>query len=143
MHLSPPLSPPQFRVNNWAVAPLSTNPMVGVSGATLIACGARVSDLIVNDGEWWRLITAVFLHTGVVHLCFNLAVLLFIGRGLEKAHGHMFAAGIFLVGGIGGNVLSAIFLPQYISVGASGPSGKRRTSQTSPVSAPVNYSLHF
>ena len=99
---------------------MAVNPMLGVSQETLIYCGARVTNLIVNEGQGYRLLTAMFLHSGILHLMFNMAVLLFIGRGLEKAHGLFETALIFLVGGFGGNVLSALFLPQYISVGASG-----------------------
>lgn len=49
-----------------------------------------------------------------------MSVLYFVGRGLERAHGPWCTFAIFLVGGVGGNILSALFLPQYISVGASG-----------------------
>ena len=62
----------------------------------------------------------MFLHSGLIHLFFNLTVLIFVGRGVELAHGTIIASAGFLVGGYGSNVLSALFLPQYISVGASG-----------------------
>ncbi|GMH87879.1 hypothetical protein TL16_g10991, partial [Triparma laevis f. inornata] len=110
----------EFQVNDWVIESMSVNPMLGVSQNTLIYCGARVTNLIVNEGQGYRLLSAMFLHSGLIHLTFNMAVLLFIGRGLEKAHGLFETALIFLVGGFGGNVLSALFLPQYISVGASG-----------------------
>ena len=110
----------EFGVNGWSVAPLSENPMIGVSMSTLVECGARVTSLIVLDGQVWRLLSATFLHSGLVHLLFNMSVLYFVGRGLERAHGAPTVLLIFLVGGVGGNVLSALFLPQYVSVGASG-----------------------
>jgi len=110
----------EFAINGWVIESFATNPMAGVSAQTLIKCGARVSDLIVNAGQGWRLVTAMLLHGGIIHLVFNMLVLMFVGRGLEKAHGTATAAAIFLLGGFGGNVLSALFLPQFVSVGASG-----------------------
>jgi hypothetical protein len=62
----------------------------------------------------------MFLHSGLIHLFFNLTVLIFVGRGVELAHGTLIATAGFIIGGYGSNVLSALFLPQYISVGASG-----------------------
>jgi membrane associated rhomboid family serine protease len=101
----------EFSVNDWVVEPMGVNPMAGVSAETLIECGARVTPLIIT-GQAWRLVTPLFLHSGIIHLVFNMMVLLFVGRGLEKAHGTAAAAGYFLIGGYGGNVLSALFLPQ-------------------------------
>ena len=49
-----------------------------------------------------------------------MAALFFIGGAVEQSHGMFNAFLIFLISGVGGNILSAIFLPQYISVGASG-----------------------
>ena len=49
-----------------------------------------------------------------------MSVLYFVGRGLERAHGALTVFLIFIIGGVGGNILSALFLPQYVSVGASG-----------------------
>jgi len=110
----------EFSVNGWMFAPLSDNPLFGVSGETLIECGAKVTYMIVNEGQAYRLFSAMFLHSGLVHLFFNLMVLAFVGRGVEIAHGTIKATFGFVVGAYGGNVLSALFLPQYISVGASG-----------------------
>jgi membrane associated rhomboid family serine protease len=110
----------QFYVNDWIIEPLDVNPTFGVSSDTLIACGARVTPLIVNEGERWRLISSIFMHTGIVHLVFNLTILAKVGSGIERTHGAAFSASIFLLGGFGGNVFSATFLPQFISVGASG-----------------------
>lgn len=50
----------------------------------------------------------------------NMAAFWFIGAALEESHGLLTTLLLFFVPGVGGNILSAIFLPQYISVGASG-----------------------
>ncbi len=107
-------------MNGWYIEPLATNPMIGVSSSSLVAMGARESDLIVNSHEYWRLITSNFLHCGIVHLGFNLAVLSHVSVAFERSHGARQTALVFLLGGYFGNTLSAIFLPQFISVGASG-----------------------
>lgn len=46
--------------------------------------------------------------------------LLFIGKAVEQCHGFTAAAIIFIIPAVGGTIMSAIFLPEYISVGASG-----------------------
>ena len=107
-------------VNGWNVEPLSVNPMIGPSADTLIALGAKYSTLIVNENDIWRLITPMFLHAGLIHYVFNMMALWFIGSAVECVHGFAAASIIFTISGIGGTLISAIFLPQYISVGASG-----------------------
>ena len=107
-------------LNGWKVEPLNVNTMIGPSAETLILMGAKDSDLIVNKNEAWRLVTSVVLHAGLVHYFLNMLALWFVGSAVEMTHG--FAASIifFIIPAIGGTILSAIFLPEYITVGASG-----------------------
>ncbi len=107
-------------VNGWRFEPLNVNPLIGPSSETLIKCGARDTNLIVNEGQWYRLFTPMVLHAGVVHYLVNMLALYFIGGAVEKAHGFASAAVLFIVPSVGGNILSAICLPGFISVGASG-----------------------
>ena len=83
-------------------------------------CGARESNLIVNKGQWFRLFTPLVLHAGLVHFVLNMLAMYFIGGAVEQSHGFTSAAVLFVLPAVGGNILSAICLPQYISVGASG-----------------------
>ena len=62
----------------------------------------------------------MILHAGVVHYLINMFAMWFIGAAVEQSHGTVSTTILFLIPGVGGNILSAIFLPQYISVGASG-----------------------
>jgi membrane associated rhomboid family serine protease len=101
-------------------APMSENPMGGPPASTLLNAGAKWTPYILNRNEWWRLIAPVFLHAGIIHLISNLLVQLCFGWMLETKFGTLRFAIIYLLSGIGGFVMSAIFLPQYISVGASG-----------------------
>lgn len=107
-------------LNGWRVEPLSVNPMIGPSAETLLELGAKQTSLIVNDGEWFRLFSPMVLHAGIVHYLLNMLALWFVGSAIEQSHGFVNAAIAFIISGVGGTVLSAIFLPQYISVGASG-----------------------
>mmetsp|Transcript_27808 Transcript_27808/g.55687 ORF Transcript_27808/g.55687 Transcript_27808/m.55687 type:complete len:368 (-) Transcript_27808:97-1200(-) len=105
---------------NGGIEPFSTNLMIGPSAETLIALGARQSQLIVVEREGWRLLAPMFLHAGIVHYVLNMIVLWFVGGAVERSHGSPAVFIIFSVAAVGGNILSAICLPQYISVGASG-----------------------
>jgi membrane associated rhomboid family serine protease len=104
----------------WQLQDRKLNPMIGPDGAVLTRMGARVTPMIVEDGEWWRLFTAMFLHAGVVHLVFNMYSFWGLGKPLEEEFGFKTVAFIYVVSGFTGNAASAIFLPVQITVGASG-----------------------
>jgi len=81
----------------------------------------EIESAAVRAGEWWRLVTAVFLHGDLGHIASNLAFLVpagfFVGRRFGS--GHVFAA--FAITGALGNLLSvAAHPPPYASLGASG-----------------------
>lgn len=61
-----------------------------------------------------------FLHAGVIHFVLNMLALWFIGYAVEMNHGFVAVMVLFIVPAVGGTLLSALFLPEYISVGASG-----------------------
>jgi rhomboid protease GluP len=85
---------------------------------TLIAFGAKVNPLVAA-GEYWRLLTAVFVHIGPMHLIFNSVALLSFGRLAEIIYGHWRFLAIYLVSGIAGATFSYL-LTRGISAGASG-----------------------
>jgi len=109
-----------YALNGWKVEPLSVNPMIGPSAETLIRMGAKQTSLIVNRGEWYRLFSPMVLHAGLIHYFLNMMALMFIGKAVEQCHGFTAAAILFIIPAVGGTIMSAIFLPEYISVGASG-----------------------
>jgi len=74
----------------------------------------------VAEGEWWRLITAPFLHYGILHLGMNMLVLWFIGPALEYYFGHWRYALVYLVSGLAGSAGALIWSPNALTVGASG-----------------------
>ena len=57
----------EFGLNDWQVEPLSVNPLIGPSAQALIDAGARDTPLIVDDGQWFRLFSPLFLHAGLIH----------------------------------------------------------------------------
>ncbi|MDQ3121577.1 MAG: rhomboid family intramembrane serine protease [Actinomycetota bacterium] len=74
----------------------------------------------VAEGEWWRLLTAAFLHYGPVHLGLNMLVLWFIGPALEEYLGHGRYALLYLVSGLAGSAGALIVSSGAPTVGASG-----------------------
>ena len=90
----------------------------------MLRWGAMYAPDIFQQGEYYRLITSMFLHFGIQHLGNNMLVLLFLGDCLERNIGKIKYLLIYFLGGIGANVLS-IYLEikngkYFISAGASG-----------------------
>lgn len=87
--------------------------------ATLIKFGAKANSL-VQSGEWWRLITPIFLHIGVFHILMNGFTLLYVGQLLEPMIGHWRFFVIYMLSGVTGNLASFAFgSSNTISAGAS------------------------
>ncbi|HEY6401379.1 MAG TPA: rhomboid family intramembrane serine protease [Blastocatellia bacterium] len=93
--------------------------------ATLIAFGAKTNALL-QSGDWFRLITPIFIHAGVLHLMLNSYALWMVGTQVEKLYGSARFLLIYLLSGVGGVVGSYFgqeLMPRFIdapSVGASG-----------------------
>lgn len=75
---------------------------------------------MVAEGEYWRLITATFVHGGIVHLGFNMWVLWQAGPLVERLFGNRAYLTLYLIAGLGGTVASFLTRPVGVSVGASG-----------------------
>ena len=60
------------------------------------------------------------LHAGIIHYALNMLAIWFIGIPLEKLHGCAYISCLFIISAVGGNILSAVFQPNVVSVGASG-----------------------
>lgn len=101
-------------------APKSENPMYGPDAYTLVRYGAKDAALIKYRNEWWRLVTPIFLHAGIIHIISNVAIQLRVGGYLEIVFGKFRWVVIYFASGIYGNMLSCIFLPDSVGVGSSG-----------------------
>lgn len=79
--------------------------------------GMKINAAIIA-GQYWRLLTPMWLHGSITHIFFNMYALYVIGRGLEQQYGHLRYAILYLVSGFAGNVLSFL-LTANPSLGAS------------------------
>src|SRR5687767_14852996 len=86
---------------------------------TLVAWGASVGPRTAN-GEWWRLVTAMFVHSGFLHLVANIAGLVSLGMMLERLLGHFAFAVVYLAAGVCAGLLRLFASPLNVSAGASG-----------------------
>lgn len=86
---------------------------------TLLKMGANTRELVA-EGEWWRLISANFLHIGVGHWAVNTYSLFAVGPAMEAFFGPFRFWMVFLVAGAAGAGASALAHPHGLSAGASG-----------------------
>ena len=90
-----------------------------IDSYTLVKLGAKVN-VLINDGQPWRLITSAFLHGGLAHIAFNMYALKIIGSEVEYVYGKIKYIVIYLISALGGSIFSYLFNANSISVGASG-----------------------
>lgn len=103
-----------------SVAPLNVNPMIGPYPDALDYWGAKNAYKILDNHEWWRYVSPLFLHGGIIHLVCNISVQVDIGAFFEREWGSRTWLFIYLASGIGSSILSCVFNPDNISVGSSG-----------------------
>jgi rhomboid protease GluP len=72
------------------------------------------------SGQWWRLLTSMFIHFGLLHLLLNMWVLWDIGRLVERLHGSARFLLIYIASGLAGGMFSTFWDPSRNSAGASG-----------------------
>jgi len=93
----------------------------GFAATDLARWGGLWPALVKYDQSWWRLVSSMFLHGGLLHVASNLFVLHLLGRPLEDTIGwwrHLF---IYMLSGLGGG-LAVVFLgaQNSVTIGASG-----------------------
>jgi membrane associated rhomboid family serine protease len=86
---------------------------------TLISWGASFGPRTTN-GEWWRLVTMLFVHTNVLHLVADVVGVLAIGLVLERIVGPVAFAGVYVTAGVCSSALTLAASPMAVSAGASG-----------------------
>ena len=86
---------------------------------SLVKWGANFRPATLQN-EWWRLITNVFLHIGLLHLLLNMYALMYIGLLLEPYLGKLRFLTAYLLTGIAASTASLWFHDQTVSAGASG-----------------------
>ncbi|HEV2175709.1 MAG TPA: rhomboid family intramembrane serine protease [Terriglobia bacterium] len=109
-----------YLTQQQAAATLTQAPgLGGISNEVLLRLGAKFGPLMVQ-GQWWRLVTACFLHAGLLHIGMNMWVLFDIGPVAEQLFSSSKFLVFYLVTGVAGYVLSFLWSPYGISIGASG-----------------------
>ena len=82
--------------------------------------GGNSGVTVAVEGQYWRLLTSIFLHGGALHLIFNMICLWRAGPLVERLYGSVGFAVLYLVAGLGGSIASAWWHPTVVGVGASG-----------------------
>jgi rhomboid protease GluP len=92
----------------------------------LLVWGANNGSLVMLHGEWWRLLTAAFVHVGIIHLATNMWCLWNLGLLGEPLLGPLGLVAVYVLSGISGNLLSNALHPGItghpgiVGAGASG-----------------------
>ncbi|CAF1317979.1 unnamed protein product, partial [Didymodactylos carnosus] len=128
-------------IKNGGLEDIDDYKMLGVSNVTLIKIGAKflpcmknVSHVDENKSlcgsyatiyQYYRFITSIFLHVGIMHLLFNLTAQICDGMVLERKFGTARVGVIYILSGLGGNIVSSVKAILWhdkivVTVGASG-----------------------
>lgn len=89
------------------------------TATSLLEWGGNLG-LLTASGQWWRLLTAMFLHAGFIHLGFNLYFAWIVGRACEQIFGTAAYAVVYFGSGLIASLVSATWQPAVVSIGASG-----------------------
>jgi rhomboid protease GluP len=98
---------------------LSSSSIMDFPAQVLVQWGANVGAFTLR-GEWWRLLTCVFVHGGLLHIAFNMWCLWDLGALSESLYGRWTFAAVYLISGLGASLASVTWNPYVMSVGASG-----------------------
>ncbi len=104
----------------YAVSIFYTGSVVDMPAGGLVDLGAVYGPFVVVEGEWWRLLTAMFLHGGMTHLLMNMFSLYIIGRPMELYFSPKSYLSLYLLTGIVGGLVSIVVHPETVAIGASG-----------------------
>lgn len=94
-----------------------TGNAMDLDSRTLVLFGAKYQ--IFQSGQWWRLVTAGFLHGGLIHILFNSWALFDVGAMVDEIYGTYRLLVIYFIGDICGYFLSSLWSPAVPSIGAS------------------------
>ena len=113
------VTPAIVAINVSVTACMLIGPTAAGDPGTLLGWGASLGPLTTN-GEWWRLVTASFVHIGIFHLLVNVAVLCQLGVVLERLAGRLAFAAVYVSAGAFAGLISLSSDPVAVSVSASG-----------------------
>jgi rhomboid protease GluP len=103
----------------YLLVAVSSRSPIFIDQMQLTRLGANYG-LLTSHGEWWRLLTATFLHASFAHLALNMWVLWGVGRLTERLYGSWAYLAIYVCAGVLASLSSTAWVPGLTSVGASG-----------------------
>lgn len=90
----------------------------------MVSHGAMYAPYVLEGGEYFRLLTSIFMHFGINHIMNNMLILFILGDNLERALGHVKYFFFYLICGVGANILSMIInIGEYRTIVSAGASG--------------------
>lgn len=89
-------------------------------GASSLVLDFGLFGPLVNEGEWYRLVTSGFLHASLLHIGFNMFALFFLGRILEPSIGTPRFLAVYVASLLGGAFGALLLDPNALTIGASG-----------------------
>lgn len=104
-----------FGETNFKASPIDQNPFYGPNKEYLIHMGAFYGYL-VRKSEWWRLLTATLIHSGLIHLLL-IIILCLLTSFFESDHGYFVCIILFFSCSIISHMFASIFSPNFISTG--------------------------
>jgi len=81
-------------------------------------CGGGGQVIQSAGGEWWRIITSGFLHSGFLHIALNMYILYWLGQMIEPALGHLRFTALYFASLIAGSIGALLLSPDRLTVGA-------------------------
>jgi membrane associated rhomboid family serine protease len=102
------------------LAELGTGTGLGFNGGGSVINNAGLYGPAVSNGDWWRIVTAGFLHAGILHIAFNMYVLFVLGTLLEPGIGTPRFLGVYFVSLLAGSFGALLLSSNELTVGASG-----------------------
>jgi rhomboid protease GluP len=97
----------------------SARSVMDIPVAVLLEWGANVGPLTIGH-EWWRLLSSMFLHAGIIHIAVNMVSLWYLGRVAHRRFGDAAFMAAYFIGGLGASLASVSLHSETVSVGASG-----------------------
>ena len=82
--------------------------------------GGLYGAAVLQNGEWWRLVTSAFLHGGIAHIALNMIALYQIGQFVELLYGRGRYALVYVLAMLGSGLLVTFLAPNQVTIGASG-----------------------
>ena len=101
------------------IAMLAQGSSISSPAGQIFEKGALFGPLVAH-GDWWRLVTSMFLHVSLVHIAFNMLALWWVGSAVENTIGHGRFLLVYFVSGLAGSAGALVASPLAVTVGASG-----------------------